>query len=145
MDTIKNLHGNPRVIVSDKDPIFTENFWTELFSCLGTQLAHSSSYHPQSDGQTKIVNKFLEGYLRCFVSDKQAQWVKWLPLTKWWYNTSFHTAAKMTPFMAFYGYHSPSITSYLRENFMVQAVEDHIEHQQKVLQLLKDNLNLAQN
>ena len=47
--------------------------------------------------------------------------------------------------MALYGYHSPSITSSLRENSRVQAVEDHIEHQQEVLQLLKDNLNLAQN
>jgi hypothetical protein len=51
---------------------------------LGTQLAHSSSYHPQSNGQTEIVNKCLEGYLRCFVSDKQAQWFKWLPLAEWW-------------------------------------------------------------
>ena len=47
--------------------------------------------------------------------------------------------------MELYGYHPPSITSSLRENFKVQAVEDHIEHQQEVLQLLKDNLNLAQN
>ena len=47
--------------------------------------------------------------------------------------------------MALYGYHPPSITSSLRENSKVQAVEDHIEHQQEVLQLLKDNLNLEQN
>ena len=52
METIQKLHGNPNIIVSNIDPIFTGNFWTELFSCLGTQLAHSSSYHPQSDGQT---------------------------------------------------------------------------------------------
>ena len=51
MDTVQKLHGNPRVIVSNRDSIFTGNFWMELFSCLGTQLAHSSSYHPQSDGQ----------------------------------------------------------------------------------------------
>ena len=51
----------------------------------------------------------------------------------------------MTPFMALYGYHPPYITSYLREMARFQAVEDHIEHQQEVLQLLKDNLNLAQN
>ena len=130
MDTIQKLHGNPRVIVSDRDHIFTRNVWTELFSCLGTQLAHSSSYHPQSDGQTEIVNKCLEGYLRCFVFDKQTQWVKWLPLAEWWYKTSFHTAAKITPFMELYGYHPPSITSHLRENYKVQEVEDHIEHQQ---------------
>ena len=91
------------------------------------------------------MSKFLEGYIHCFVSDKKAQWVKWLPLAEWWYNTSFHTAAKMTPFMALYGYHPPSITSSLRENYRVKAVEDHVEHQQEVLQLLKDNLNLAQN
>ena len=78
METIQKLHGNPKIIVSERDPIFTGNFWKKLFSCLGTQLAHSSSYHPQSDGKTEIVNKCLEGYLRCFVSDKQTQWVKWL-------------------------------------------------------------------
>ena len=54
--------------------------------------------------------------------DKQTQWVKWLPLTEWWYNNSFRTSTKMTPFMALYGYHPPSITSYLRENSKVQAV-----------------------
>jgi hypothetical protein len=114
METVQKLHGSPKIIVSDRYPIFTEHFWTELFSCLGTQLAHSSSYHPQSDGQIEIVNKCLEGYLRCFVSDKQTQWFKWLPLVEWWYNTSFHTATKMTPFMALYGYHPPSITSSLK-------------------------------
>jgi hypothetical protein len=61
--TFQKLHYSPKIIVSDKDPIFTGNFWTLLFSCLGTQLAHSSSYHPQYHGQTKIVNKCLEGYL----------------------------------------------------------------------------------
>ena len=114
METIQKLHGNPKIIVSDRDPIFTGNFWTELFSCLGTQLAHSSSYHPQSDGKTEIVNKCLEGYLRCFVSDKQTQLVKCLSLAEWWYNTSFHTSTKMTPFMELYGYQPPSIASYLR-------------------------------
>jgi hypothetical protein len=145
METVQKLHGSPKIIVSDRDPIFTGHFWTELFSCLGTQLAHSSSYHPQSDGKTEIVNKCLEGYLRFFVSDKQAQWFKWLPLAEWWYNTSFHTATKMTPFMALYGYHPPSITSSLKEKSKVQAVEDHIENQQQVLQILKDNLTMAQN
>jgi DNA-binding ferritin-like protein len=51
----------------------------------------------------------------------------------------------MTPFMALYGYHPPSITSSLKEKSKVQAVEDHIENQQQVLQILKDNLTMAQN
>jgi hypothetical protein len=36
MNTIHNLHGKPKIIISDRDPILTENFWTKLFSCLGT-------------------------------------------------------------------------------------------------------------
>jgi len=68
--------------------------------------------------------------------DKQTQWFKWLPLAEWWYNTSFHTATKMRPFMALYGYHPSSITSYLKEKSKVQVVEDHIKHQQQVLQIL---------
>ena len=70
IETILKLHVNPKIIISDRDPIFTGNFWMELFSSLGSQLAHSSSYHPQSNGKTEIVNKCLEGYLRCFVSNK---------------------------------------------------------------------------
>jgi hypothetical protein len=64
---------------------------------------------------------------------------------EWWYNTSFHTTIKMTPFMALYGYHPPSITSSLNEKSKVQVVEDHIENKQQVLQILKDNLTMAHN
>ena len=63
METVQKIHGTPNIIVSDRDPIFTGNFWTELFSYLGTQLAHSSSYHPQYDGKAEMVKKNLEGYL----------------------------------------------------------------------------------
>eukprot|EP00253_Pinus_taeda_P027620 PITA_27620 len=87
----------------------------------------------------------LKSDIENFVKECLTQWVKWLPLAEWSYNTSFHTATKMTPIMALYGYQPPSITSYLRENSKVQVVEHHIEHQQQVLQLLKDNLVLVQN
>jgi hypothetical protein len=82
MEKVKNLHGAPKIIVSDIDPILANNFWTKSFSCLGTQLAHNSSYHHQSNGKIEIVNKCLEGYLCCFASDKHTQWVKWFPLVE---------------------------------------------------------------
>ena len=133
METIQKIRVNPKLIVSDKDPIFTRKFWIKLFSRLGNQLAHSSSYHPQYDKKIEIDNKGLEGYLGCFVADKRTQWFKWLALDKCWFNTSFHTAVKMIPFMEIYGYHPPSITLYLRKNSQDQLVEDHIKHQQQVL------------
>ena len=70
METIQNLHGVPKIIVSDRDQIFTRNFRTELFSGLGSQLVHISSYYPQSGGKTGTMNKCLEGNLCCFTSNK---------------------------------------------------------------------------
>jgi hypothetical protein len=66
-------------------------------------------------------------------------------LEEWWYNTSFHTVTKITPFMALYGYHPSPITSSLKEKYMVQAMDNHIEHKQQVLQILKDNLTMTHN
>jgi hypothetical protein len=60
METLQNLHGVPNIILSDRDPIFIGNFWTELFSCLATQLAHNPSYHHESNGKIEIVNKCLK-------------------------------------------------------------------------------------
>jgi hypothetical protein len=82
MEIIQKLRGVPKIIISDRDPVFTGNFWTKLFSCLGTQLAQRSSYDHQSDEKSEILIKCLEGYL-CFLAyDKQTQWVEWFPLEK---------------------------------------------------------------
>eukprot|EP00253_Pinus_taeda_P031067 PITA_31067 len=109
-----------------------------------TKYAHFCALAHQFKAST-VSTAFMETIQKLHGNPKIiTQWVKWLPLAQWWYNTSFHTSTKMTPFMELYGYQPPSITSYLRENSKVQAVEHHIEHQQ-VLQLLKDNLVLAHN
>jgi hypothetical protein len=66
---IFKLHRFPKVIVSDRDSKFTRNFWKELFHQVGTSLTTSTPYHPQTNGQTNVVNKCIEGYLRNFVND----------------------------------------------------------------------------
>eukprot|EP00253_Pinus_taeda_P008739 PITA_08739 len=110
-----------------------------------TKYAHFSALSHPFKAST-ISTAFMETIQKLHGNPKIiTQWVKWLPLAEWWYNTSFHTATKMKSFMTLYGYQPPSITSYLRENSKVHAVEHHIEHQQQVLQLLKDNLVLAHN
>ena len=123
MDQIFKLHGMPTSIVFDRDPVFTSNFWQELFRLQGTQLQLSTSYHPQTDGQIEAVNKCVETYLRCFTSEKQHLWAQWLPLAEWWYNTNYHATNQMTPYEAVYGQLPPSPTSYIMGCSKVQAMD----------------------
>jgi transposase InsO family protein len=95
---VSKLHGLPRVIVTDRDPIFTSSVWQSLFKNLGVELHLSSAYHPPTCGQTERVNQCLENYLRCMCFNGPKRWIYWLSLAEWWYNSSYHTSLNMTPF-----------------------------------------------
>lgn len=67
VEGVLKLHGMPRTIISDCDPIFVSNFLQEFFKMSGSKLQLSSAYHPHTIGQTEVINRCVEQYLRCFV------------------------------------------------------------------------------
>lgn len=105
-DNVYKLHGMPGAIVSDRDPIFTSQFWQHLIRLSDTRLNMSSARHPQTDGQTERVNQCLETFLRCFVNSCPHKWHSWLALAEFWYNTTYHSTLQKTPFQVLYG-HQP--------------------------------------
>lgn len=145
LETVIKLHGFPQSIVSDRDAVFTSNFWQELFRLHGTQLRMSSSYHPQTDGQTEVVNRCLEGYLRCFAGNKPKGWSSWLPWAEYWYNTSYHTSTNTTPFEALYGIPPPVLATYLPGEAKTTTLDEAITKRNEVLSMLKDQLQVVQN
>ena len=141
---IVKLHGIPSAIVSDRDPVFLSNFWKELFRLQGTKLKMSSSYHPQTDGQTEVINRCLETYLRCFASEQPRSWTTWIPWAEYWYNTSYHSSTDTTPFEIVYGRSPPVITHYLQGKTLVESVAQALLDRDEALRQLKHNLLRAQ-
>nr|GEV43889.1 putative reverse transcriptase domain-containing protein [Tanacetum cinerariifolium] len=96
-------HGVPVSVISDRDSLFTSRFWVSLQKALGTQLDLSTTYHPETDGQSERTIQTLEDMLRSCVIDFGSSWDKHLPLVEFSYNNSYHASIKTASFEALYG------------------------------------------
>lgn len=145
LDQVYKLHGLPVSILTDRDKIITSQFWKELFKVLGVTLNLTTAYHPQSDGQTERLNQCLENYLRCMTSSAPKQWSKWLSLAEYWYNTNYHTALKVTPFQALYGYAPNYLSMKAYIDTDSTEVKEVCQQRRLIMRSLKENLQAAQN
>jgi hypothetical protein len=68
------LHGMPSTFIRDRDSKLNITFWKVLLNTCNTKVNLSTSYHPQTDGQTEVVNKSIENFLRHFGAENQDDW-----------------------------------------------------------------------
>lgn len=101
---IIRLHGVPNTIVSDRDTKFLSHFWRTLWAKLGTKLLFSTTCHPQTDGQTEVVNRTLSTMLTAILKNNLKMWEQCLPHVEFAYNHSVHSTTKMCPFQIVYGF-----------------------------------------
>jgi Integrase zinc binding domain/Chromo (CHRromatin Organisation MOdifier) domain len=114
-ENIELKYGSPRGIVSDRDTRITSKFWAEICAYSLIKRKLSTAFHPQTDGQTEILNRILENYLRAYTSLEQMNWAKLLPSAEYAYNNSRSSSTKVTPFMALYGY-NPELRFDIEDN-----------------------------
>ena len=116
---VVKLWGIPSSIISDRDGRFIGTFWTELFAFLGTTLNISSSYHPQTDGQTEWFNCLLEEYLRHFVDARQKNWIQLLDVAQFCFNCQTSSYMGKSPFEIVSG-RQPALPHIIDHSYVVK-------------------------
>jgi len=101
---VVRLHGLPRSIVFDRDKKFISHFWRTLWARHGTKLNFSTSCHPQTDGQTKAVNRSLGTMLRAIMKGNHRSWDEYLPHIEFAYNRVVRKTTNISSFEVVYGF-----------------------------------------
>ncbi|GLB37195.1 putative DNA RNA polymerase [Lyophyllum shimeji] len=115
---IVRLHGLPSSIVSDRDSKFTSRWWRTLHKLLGAKLLMSTSFHPQTDGQTERANRSIGQIFRSVVRHDQKDWVERVPMTEFAINVSVSGTTKFAPFELNGGY-MPSMLKEIRSDSVI--------------------------
>jgi len=118
MREIVRLHGLPSSIVSDRDSKFTSKWWRELHKVLGARLLMSTSFHPQTDGQTERANRNVGQIFRTVVRPDQKDWVAKVDMTEFAINASVSETTRYAPFELNGGF-MPSMIRELRSSEVI--------------------------
>ncbi|GBG72695.1 hypothetical protein CBR_g12263 [Chara braunii] len=147
-DRVVRDHGLPPSIISDRDPRFTSRFWRRLHEVYGTQLRFSSSYHPQTDGQTEVTSRTLGDILREIVHDDQ-QWDLHLAHAEIAYNHAVSPATGMSPYYCDLDYHPRVPADFLRPSQMhpdtsCPALDDWVAHMTSIMKTTYEHIAASQ-
>ena len=134
---VVRLHGLPKSIVSDRDVRFTSHFWQTLWSMLGTKLKFLTAYHPETDGQTEVVNRSLGNLLRSLVGDNFTTWDVLIPHAEFAYNASANRTTGMSPFDVAHGLVPRKPLDLVLVDPHIRAFEDGVAFAQHVSELHK--------
>ncbi len=143
-DKVISHFGLPVVIVSDRDSKYTSRFWKSLFVALGTKLAVSTAYHPQTDGQSERTNQTVEVMLRCLCEDYGADWADKLSRVQFAFNTSVNESTKFSPAQLLFGYQPRHIMDVFAQSHLPKfenpAATEMISQMKKELELAQKRL-----
>lgn len=132
LDNVVKHHGFQNIIITDRDPRWTSEFWREVCDQFETKLRFSSAFHPETDGQTERTNRTLEEMLRHYVSPDHCDWDTHLPMIEFAMNNSLQSATGQTPFFLYTGRHPHTPLSNLTQSNNPEARNVRLSWQERV-------------
>ena len=140
---IVRLHGILVSIISYQDSRFTSRFWGKLQEALGTRLNFSTTFHPQTDGQSERVIQILEDMLRSCVIDLEGSWDPHIALVEFVYNNSFQSSIRMAPYEALYGRKCRTRLCWMEFSEKKVIGPDLIQETEEKVKMIRERLKVA--
>ena len=144
LDRLVRYNGIPKNFITDRDKLFTSNYWKTLVAGLGIKHRMSTAYHPQTDGQIERMNQTLEVYLRSYLNFAQDNWVQLLPMAQLSLNNLPSATTKKTPFFALHGT-DPNLFMEPRQGTRAEWAENKIARLKATHKEINDNITRTQN
>jgi len=142
LENIWKYHGFPEDVVSVRDGTFTGQYFTDLYDYLGIKKSLNTTFHPESDGQTGQIYQDTESYLRFYCNYTQNDWASLLAMAEYAYNNSKHSATKISPFYANYGF-EPRTNWPTEIQFRNPALELYAHYVNAIHKRLSEQLTLS--
>ena len=136
--------GLPVMIISDRDKLFTSDFWKQFMKRLEVEHKYSTAYHPQTDGQTEVMNKVVEEVIRPSLSEDGKNWEEMIPLVQFCINNSRNESTGETPFYLNRGSHPRCPASVLVPEGKLPVLDAVLVEMQSTLDEVKNRLVAAQ-
>jgi hypothetical protein len=143
--------GLPKSIISDRDSRFVGSFWSSLWALMDTKLKKSTAFHPQTDGQTEVVNRTVVHLLRAYCSKHPKLWDEHLHYVQHAYNRAKHSSTQTSPFEACFGYFPKSPLDFIfgkdivvDGQYDIDRAEKFIEQIQSIHQVVQEQLEKSQ-
>ncbi|XP_075500162.1 uncharacterized protein LOC142538749 [Primulina tabacum] len=143
-DVLLEAHTAPYSVHSGSTKMYQDLRRLYWWPALGTKLAFSTAYHPQSDGQSERVIQILEDMLRACTIDFPGSWDSKLPLVEFTYNNSYQSSIGMEPYEALYGrkFRSPLFWEEVGERKMLGP--ELVQQTADVVELIQERMRIAQ-
>ena len=129
--------GLPKVFIHDQDTQFMSSFESKMCQALSIEQNTSTVFHPRTDGQSEQTNQKLEQFLRFYTNTRQSNWVQFLSLAEFAFNSWRNESTKKSPFEVLMGYNPRA------EWTIVSSPVPQVTHRLSQIQEARDQAHLA--